>query len=346
MTRYDDAKRQLKSAPRNWAISGAAGFIGSNLLETLLKLDQRVTGLDNFATGHERNLDEVKRLVEPAQWARFDFIEGDVCAIEDCARLCEGADIVLHHAALGSVPRSLADPIATNATNVTGFLNMLVAARNAKVGRFVYASSSSIYGDHPGLPKVEDAVGKPLSPYAVTKCVNELYAGAFALAYGLDTIGLRYFNVFGPRQDPNGAYAAVIPKWTAAMLEGREVTINGDGETSRDFCYVANAVQANLLAATTDNRDAVEPSLQCRGRRTNEPQRSLRRNPPTARAGPSASRRRQARSTARSVRATSAIASPISPRRAGFLAMNQPIASARGLWSRWNGAKAQTPLWT
>ena len=286
MTRYDDAKRQLKSAPRNWAISGAAGFIGSNLLETLLKLDQRVTGLDNFATGHERNLDEVKQLVEPAQWARFDFIEGDVCAIEDCARLCEGADTVLHHAALGSVPRSLADPIATNATNVTGFLNMLVAARDAKVGRFVYASSSSIYGDHPALPKVEEAVGKPLSPYAVTKCVNELYAGAFALAYGLDTIGLRYFNVFGPRQDPNGAYAAVIPKWTAAMLEGREVTINGDGETSRDFCYVANAVQANLLAATTDNREADQSSVQCRGRRTHEPQRSLCRNPPTARAGP------------------------------------------------------------
>src|SRR5271167_4582668 len=186
MTRYDDAKRQLKGAPRNWAISGAAGFIGSNLLETLLKLDQRVTGLDNFATGHERNLDEVKQLFEPAQWARFDFIEGDVCAIEDCARLCQGADYVLHNAALGSVPRSLADPISTNATNVTGFLNMLVAARNAKVGRFVYASSSSAYGDHPALPKVEEAVGKPLSPYAVTKCVNELYAGAFALAYGVD----------------------------------------------------------------------------------------------------------------------------------------------------------------
>jgi UDP-N-acetylglucosamine 4-epimerase len=227
------------------------------LLETLLKLDQRVTGLDNFATGHERNLDEVKRLVVPAQWARFDFIEGDVCAIEDCARLCEGADTVLHHAALGSVPRSLADPIATNATNVTGFLNMLVAARDAKVRRFVYASSSSTYGDHPALPKVEEAVGKPLSPYAVTKCANELYAGAFALAYGLDTIGLRYFNVFGPRQDPNGPYAAVIPAWTSAMIEGHEVTINGDGETTRDFTYVANAVQANFLAATTDNQDAI-----------------------------------------------------------------------------------------
>jgi UDP-N-acetylglucosamine 4-epimerase len=256
MTRYDDVKLRLKRAPRTWAITGVAGFVGSNLLEALLKLDQRVTGLDNFATGRERNLAEVKRLVEPAQWARFDFIEGDVCAIEDCTRLCEGAEAVLHQAALGSVPRSLADPIATNATNVTGFLNMLVAARNAKVGRFVYASSSSVYGDHPALPKVEEAVGKPLSPYAVTKCVNELYAGAFALAYGLDTLGIRYFNVFGSRQDPNGAYAAVIPKWTAAMLEGREVMINGDGETSRDFCYIANAVQANLLAATTDNPDA------------------------------------------------------------------------------------------
>jgi UDP-N-acetylglucosamine 4-epimerase len=256
MTRYDDAKRQLKSAPRKWAISGVAGFVGSNLLETLLKLDQRVAGLDNFATGHERNLDEVKRLVEPAQWARFDFIEGDVCAIDDCVRVCKNADYVSHQAALGSVTRSLADPIATNATNVTGFLNMLVAARDAKVRRFVYASSSSTYGDHPGLPKVEDAIGRPLSPYAVTKCVDELYAGAFALAYRLDTIGLRYFNVFGPRQDPNGPYAAVIPVWASAMIEGREVTIYGDGETTRDFTYIANAVQANLLAATTDNHEA------------------------------------------------------------------------------------------
>jgi UDP-N-acetylglucosamine/UDP-N-acetyl-alpha-D-glucosaminouronate 4-epimerase len=257
MTRYDNVKHQLKSAPRTWAITGAAGFIGSNLSEALLKLDQRVVGLDNFATGHKRNLDEVKRLVEPAQWARFDFIEGDVCAIADCARLCEGADYVLHQAAIGSVPRSLADPIATNAANVTGLLNMLVAARDARVSRIVYASSSSAYGDHPALPKVEDAVGNPLSPYAVTKYVNELYASVFARAYGLDTVGLRYFNVFGPRQDPEAAYAAVIPKWTTAMIEGREVTIYGDGETSRDFCYVANAVQGNLLAATADNREAV-----------------------------------------------------------------------------------------
>src|SRR5271165_543211 len=249
MTQYEVAKRQLKSAPRNWAISGAAGFIGSNLLETLLKLDQRVTGLDNFVTGHERNLDEVKRLVEPAQWARFDFIEGDVCAIEDCVRVCKDADYVSHQAALGSVTRSLADPIATNATNVTGFLNMLVAARDAKVRRFVYASSSSTYGDHPGLPKVEDAIGKPLSPYAVTKCANELYAGAFALAYGVDTIGLRHFNVFGPRQDPDGPYAAVIPRWVENLLRDEPCVVFGDGSASRDFCFVDNVVQANLLAA-------------------------------------------------------------------------------------------------
>ena len=341
MTRYEDAKRQLKGAPRKWAISGAALTIGSNLLETLLKLDQRVTGLDNFATGHEHNLDEVKQLVEPAQWARFDFIEGDVCAIEDCARLCEGVDTVLHHAALGSVPRSLADPIATNATNVTGFLNMLVAARDAKVGRFVYASSSSTYGDHPALPKVEEAVGKPLSPYAVTKCVNELYAGAFALAYGLDPIGLRYFNVFGPRQDPNGAYAAVIPKWTAAMLEGREVMINGDGETSRDFCYVANAVQANLLAATTDNPEATIKSTSCDGERTslNDLYAEIRRllAPDHEEAG---------RSTGRFRLATFAIAWPTFPKRAGSLATNRRIASERGSRSRLNGTNAQTPLWT
>jgi UDP-N-acetylglucosamine 4-epimerase len=261
MTRYDDVKRQLQSAPRTWAITGAAGFIGSNLLETLLQLDQHVIGLDNFTTGHKRNFDEVKRLVKPAQWARFDFIEGDVCTTKDCAHICQGADYVLHQAALGSVPRSLADPISTHASNVTGFLNMLVAACNAKVGRFVYASSSSVYGDHPALPKVEDAIGNPLSPYAATKSINELYAGVFTNCYGLETVGLRYFNVFGPRQDPNGSYAAVIPKWTVAMIEGDEVTINGDGETSRDFCYVANAVQANLLAATTDSREAINQAF-------------------------------------------------------------------------------------
>ena len=257
MTVYQELRRRLLQEPKTWAITGAAGFIGSNLLETLLALDQRVVGLDNFATGHWRNLDEVQTLVSAAQWARFRFIEGDIRAAEDCRRACEGVDYVLHQAAVGSVPRSVTDPITTNAVNVTGFLNMLVAARNAKAARFVYASSSSTYGDHPGLPKVEDAIGKPLSPYAVTKYVNELYAEVFARCYGLNTIGLRYFNVFGPRQDPEGAYAAVIPKWTATMIKGGDVFINGDGETSRDFCYVDNAVQVNLLAGATQDPEAL-----------------------------------------------------------------------------------------
>lgn len=230
-------------------MTGAAGFIGSNLLETLLRLDQRVVGLDSFATGHRRNLDEVQSLVGPEQWARFTFMEGDIRTLKHCRDACEGVDYVLHQAALGSVPRSLADPISTNASNIDGFLNMLVAARDAKVKSFTYAASSSTYGDHAALPKVEENIGKPLSPYAVTKYVNELYADVFARSYGFDCIGLRYFNVFGKRQDPNGAYAAVIPKWTAAMIAGKDVHINGDGETSRDFCFVENAVQANLLAA-------------------------------------------------------------------------------------------------
>jgi UDP-N-acetylglucosamine 4-epimerase len=257
MTRYDDIRASLRDEPRSWLVTGVAGFIGSNLLETLLRLDQRVVGLDNFATGHRRNLEEVERLVTPAQWARFQFIEGDIRALDDCRRACQGVELVLHQAALGSVPRSIEDPIATNAANVTGFVNMLVAARDAGAKRFVYAASSSTYGDHPGLPKVEDRIGKPLSPYAVTKYVNELYADVFARAYGLESIGLRYFNVFGPRQDPNGAYAAVIPKWIAALIAGETVFINGDGETSRDFCYVDNAVQANLLAATARSPKAV-----------------------------------------------------------------------------------------
>ena len=257
MSRYEQLRQQLLQEPKTWAITGVAGFIGSNLLETLLKLEQRVLGLDNFATGYQRNLDEVEALVEPSQWARFKFIEGDIGALDDCIRACTGVDCVLHQAALGSVPRSISDPIRTNAANVTGFLNMLVAARDAGVQRFVYAASSSTYGDHPGLPKVEETIGKPLSPYAVTKYVNELYADVFARSYGFESIGLRYFNVFGARQDPDGAYAAVIPKWTAAMIKGEPVFINGDGETSRDFCYVANAVQANLLAATTQNAEAL-----------------------------------------------------------------------------------------
>lgn len=249
MTRYEEVKAQLRQQPKTWLVTGVAGFIGSNLLEALLKLDQTVVGLDNFATGFQHNLDEVQTLVTPTQWARFTFIQGDIRNLEDCQRACEGVDYVLHQAALGSVPRSIEDPLLTNAVNISGFLNMLTAARDAKVKSFTYAASSSTYGDHPGLPKIEDQIGRPLSPYAVTKYVNELYADVFNRCYGLNTIGLRYFNVFGPRQDPNGAYAAVIPKWTAALLQREEVFINGDGETSRDFCFVANAVQANLLAA-------------------------------------------------------------------------------------------------
>lgn len=253
MTPYETLCSQLPNNPKTWLITGVAGFIGSNLLETLLKLDQRVVGLDNFATGHQRNLDEVQTLVTPEQWAKFKFIEGDISNLQTCQQACVGVDYVLHQAALGSVPRSINDPILTNKNNIDGFLNMLVAARDAKVQSFTYAASSSTYGDHPALPKVEDNIGKPLSPYAVTKYVNELYADVFAKCYGFNTNGLRYFNVFGPRQDPNGAYAAVIPKWTAALLKGDTVFINGDGETSRDFCFVTNAVQANMLSATTCN---------------------------------------------------------------------------------------------
>jgi UDP-N-acetylglucosamine 4-epimerase len=276
MTAYTQLQTRLQSEPYTWLITGVAGFIGSNLLETLLKLNQRVVGLDNFATGHQRNLDEVQTLVTPAQWANFHFVQGDIRNLENCQRamlfhplpLEEGrgegspnysipVEIVLHQAALGSVPRSVADPITTNATNISGFLNMLVAARDAKVKRFVYAASSSTYGDHPALPKVEDNIGKPLSPYAVTKYVNELYADVFARTYGFKTIGLRYFNVFGPRQDPEGAYAAVIPKWVASMIKGEPVYINGDGETSRDFCFIENVRQINLLAATVSDESVI-----------------------------------------------------------------------------------------
>ena len=256
MSQYQTVCEQLQQAPKTWLITGVAGFIGSNLLETLLKLNQNVVGLDNFATGHQHNLDEVQSLVRPEQWANFKFYEGDIRDFEDCQKACAGVDYVLHEAALGSVPRSIADPITTNAANITGFLNMLTAARDACVKSFTYAASSSTYGDHPALPKVEENIGKPLSPYAVTKYVNELYAEVFARTYGFKAIGLRYFNVFGKRQDPNGAYAAVIPKWTAAMIAGDDVFINGDGETSRDFCFIENTVQANILAATTQNDEA------------------------------------------------------------------------------------------
>ncbi|MFG0807003.1 NAD-dependent epimerase/dehydratase family protein [Pseudomonas fluvialis] len=280
MKSYEKLLVELPLAPKTWLITGVAGFIGSNLLETLLMLDQIVVGLDNFSTGHQRNLDEVKKTVHPEQWARFCFIKGDIRNLDDCrkamyfthsgsSKKCKEdipcadsqgkvatVDYVLHQAALGSVPRSINDPITTNSVNIDGFLNMLVAARDAGVKSFTYAASSSTYGDHPGLPKVEDIIGKPLSPYAVTKYVNELYADVFAKSYGFNTIGLRYFNVFGKRQDPNGAYAAVIPKWTAAMINGHDVFINGDGETSRDFCFIDNTVQANLLAATSKNQFA------------------------------------------------------------------------------------------
>ena len=254
MTQYEKVKEQLKDIPKTWLITGVAGFIGSNLLETLLKLGQPVVGLDNFSTGHKHNLDEVKRLVTEEQWRRFLFISGDICNLEDCRKAVKGTDYILHQAALGSVPRSIEDPIGTNRANIDGFLNMLVAAKDEQVESFTYAASSSTYGDHPDLPKVEGKIGSPLSPYAVTKYVNEIYADVFARTYGFKSIGLRYFNVFGPRQDPNGAYAAVIPRWAASMIRSEPVYINGDGETSRDFCYVDNAVQANLLAATSSEK--------------------------------------------------------------------------------------------
>lgn len=257
MGRYAEVRAWLGAEPRTWLVTGVAGFIGSNLLEALLRLDQRVTGLDSFSTGKRENLDEVKKSVTEAQWSRFRFIEGDIRDLVACRTACQGVEYILHEAALGSVPRSIEDPINSNESNVSGFLNMLVAARDAHVRRFVYAASSSTYGDHPGLPKVEDVIGRPLSPYAVTKYVNELYADVFARTYGMEMIGLRYFNVFGPRQDPEGAYAAVIPRWIRALIKGETVYINGSGETSRDFCFVDNVTQMNLLAATTADPAAI-----------------------------------------------------------------------------------------
>lgn len=247
--KFDEIKNYLLDNQKTWLITGVAGFIGSNLLESLLSLNQKVVGLDNFATGHQHNLDEVQSLVSKEQWEQFRFIKGDIRDPETCQKAAAGVNYVLHEAALGSVPRSIADPLTTNAANITGFLNMLVAARDQNVESFTYAASSSTYGDHPALPKVEENIGNPLSPYAVTKYVNELYAQVFARTYNFKTIGLRYFNVFGKRQDPNGAYAAVIPKWTASMINNNDVVINGDGETSRDFCYINNVVQINILAA-------------------------------------------------------------------------------------------------
>ena len=253
---FDALKQRLATEPNTWLVTGAAGFIGCNLVEALLQLDQKVVGLDNFATGHEKNLAQVQASVGPERWARFQFKRGDIRDLITCHQVCADVDYVLHQAALGSVPRSLEDPLSTHAANNTGFLNMLVAARDARVKRFVYAASSSTYGDHPGLPKVEDTIGKPLSPYAVTKLVNELYADVFGRCYGMESIGLRYFNIFGRRQDPNGAYAAVVPKWVSSMIRNEPVYINGDAETSRDFCYIDNVIQANLLAATAAHPEA------------------------------------------------------------------------------------------
>ena len=242
----------LKNHPRKWLVTGVAGFIGSHLLESLLQLDQTVIGLDNYSTGNLSNVEQVVANVSREQWSRFQMVEGDIRDLGCCHKVVESVDAVLHQAALGSIPRSLEDPITTNAANITGTLNLMWAAKSADIKTFVYAASSSTYGDHPGLPKVESEIGKPLSPYAITKYVNELYAEIFFDSYGFAATGLRYFNVFGPRQDPNGAYAAVIPNWTAAMIRGKPVYINGDGETSRDFCFIENVVQANLLAADAD----------------------------------------------------------------------------------------------
>ena len=256
MSIFAERREQLRQHPATWLVTGAAGFIGSNLVETLLRLGQRVVGLDSFATGHRHNLDEVQTLVGDEAWRNWTLLEGDIRDVATCRQACTGVDYVLHQAALGSVPRSIEDPLTTNGANITGFVNMLTAARDAGVRRFVYAASSSTYGDHPDLPKIEERIGNPLSPYAVTKLVNELYAAVFARTYGFRAIGLRYFNIFGQRQDPDGAYAAVIPRWFAALLTGEPVSINGDGETSRDFCFIDNCVQANLLAATAPDEAA------------------------------------------------------------------------------------------
>ena len=257
MNSFEDICKEITVKPKRWLITGVAGFIGSNILEKLLLLDQEVIGLDNFSTGYKKNLEEVKNIVPEKNWAKFQFIDGDISLLDDCIKATMGVDYVLHQAALGSVPRSIEDPILTNVNNINGFLNMLVASRDNNVKRFVFAASSSTYGDHPGLPKIEEEIGSPLSPYAVTKYVNELYAEVFATNYGTEYVGLRYFNIFGKRQDPDGAYAAVIPKWVDSLANGLPITINGDGETSRDFCYVDNAVQANIISACSEKEDAV-----------------------------------------------------------------------------------------
>ena len=259
MSAYSDLTQSMSSHPSRWLVTGVAGFIGSNLLERLLQLGQTVVGLDNFLTGYQKNLDMVRDIVGPEAWNRFTFVEGDIRHLDTCRQVCEGVQHVLHEAALGSVPRSIDDPLLSNSCNIDGFLNMLVAARDAGVQSFVYAASSSTYGDSTELPKVEDKIGHPLSPYAVTKYVDELYADVFRRCYDFSSIGLRYFNVFGQRQDPYGAYAAVIPQWFASLIKAETVYVNGDGETSRDFCYIDNVLQANLLAsfATAEARDTI-----------------------------------------------------------------------------------------
>jgi UDP-N-acetylglucosamine 4-epimerase len=255
-TKYDSALAEMAKTPKRWLVTGAAGFIGGHIVETLLNHGQTVRGMDNFITGHQHNLDDIQSRVSAEAWGRFSFMNADVSIVDDCNRAVEDIDIVIHQAALGSVPRSIEDPISSNTANVDGFLNLLVAVREAGIKRFVYASSSSVYGDDPDLPKVESKIGVQLSPYAVTKRVNELYARVFADSFGIEVLGLRYFNVFGARQDPKGAYAAVIPRWVDSLLNGEQCLIFGDGETSRDFCYIDNVVQANLLAAWTKNEAA------------------------------------------------------------------------------------------
>ncbi|HEU0033262.1 MAG TPA: SDR family oxidoreductase [Kofleriaceae bacterium] len=261
-TRYDEVCEDLVNSPRRWLVTGVAGFIGSALLERLLDLGQTVVGVDNFLTGHKRNLDDVLA-INPDERLQFRFVEGDLRDPAVCKDAIKDVDIVLHQAALGSVPRSIKDPVASHQHNVDAFLNVLVAAKDNGVGRVVYASSSSVYGDHPGLPKHEDRIGKPLSPYAVTKRTDEIYAQVFHDVYGLGVIGLRYFNVFGRRQDPDGPYAAVIPRWIASMVAGKPCVIFGDGTNSRDFCYVDNIVQANILAATAADSAVVGTVYNC-----------------------------------------------------------------------------------
>ena len=257
MKTYEEQLARIEARPRTWLVTGAAGFIGSHLTQALLSAGQSVVGLDNFSTGKPENLVSIRNNLKEKPWRAFRFIEGDIRSPEACREACRSVDVVLHQAALGSVPRSIDDPLSSHESNVSGFLNMLIAARDAGVERMVYASSSAVYGDHPALPKVEAVIGKPMSPYGLSKRVNELYAEVFATCYGFDTVGLRYFNVFGPRQDPNGAYAAVIPAFISALVQGRTAYINGDGTAARDFCYIDNVVQANLLAATVEEPAAL-----------------------------------------------------------------------------------------